>query len=363
MPTKHFSLSPDESSDLSISWKGYFKNLRVELAGNLIAEFASRGDLKKGREIPLPDGRVLSIKQAKNSFSSMAGNQLEILVDGAPVPGSATHPETKVTAARGIIYFIAGLNIGLGVIAWIWNVEFLRDLGLGWVSIIYGFAFAGLGILTQKGSMAALALAILFFSLDALLVLLVAIEFVQFPIASLIIRVFLIAGMVEGLLALNRMRGPNQMEIERQLWKQPLGMITGLLSVAILILVIFGFATTDSAFHVTNDKEKFDQSIAAELKALAEQLPLKIDEETNLDAARMDGEEVHYTFRFPNLEFNPQQASEFQAETERQVKVSQCSNPAVLAMLRNGKTIIHVYLDSDGTKVGEVHIQPTDCQQ
>ena len=88
-----------------------------------------------------------------------------------PKPGSSSAPAAKLAQSIGIIYLIAGLNIVLGFIALVFQVEFLQTLGFGIISVAIGFMFLVLGFFTQRRSLIALIIALTIYGLDIVLVL------------------------------------------------------------------------------------------------------------------------------------------------------------------------------------------------
>ena len=85
----------------------------------------------------MPDGSTLTVQLVKKLTSV----ELRLLRDGQPLPGSATDPETLLKGAYVILYFIAGLNIVLGAIAYLLKAEILQSMGMGFYSIVFGAVF------------------------------------------------------------------------------------------------------------------------------------------------------------------------------------------------------------------------------
>jgi hypothetical protein len=81
-------------------------------------------------------------------------------------------PVKRLALSASSIYFAAGLNIVLGLIAYIFQVKFLQTLGFGILSVAIGLLFLVLGFFTQRRSLFALILAVLLFSLEGIIVLL-----------------------------------------------------------------------------------------------------------------------------------------------------------------------------------------------
>ena len=77
--------------------------------------------------------------------------------------------EQEFKAAYGVMYFIAVLNIALGVVA-LAGVDFLAQIGVGWFNIVFGVLMGALAAATHKtGSMIPLVLGFVLFLGDWLL--------------------------------------------------------------------------------------------------------------------------------------------------------------------------------------------------
>ncbi|PKO00069.1 MAG: hypothetical protein CVU42_04830 [Chloroflexi bacterium HGW-Chloroflexi-4] len=206
MPKQSFALEPGSTHRLEIQWKGLYKDTTLTLDGVQLGPVLDQGLLRAGQELPLPDGSLLKL----HLVSNLAGTELRVTRNGIPLPGSASNPETKVGTAAGIIFFVAGLNLLLGVISLLTRSEFLASLGIGWFSIIFGAFFLVMGFLVKKRSMVALILSIVVFSLDALVGVIGSIAMGGAPaIGGLVFRVFLIIPMVQGVGAITALKKPS----------------------------------------------------------------------------------------------------------------------------------------------------------
>jgi hypothetical protein len=77
--------------------------------------------------------------------------------------------DTEFKAAYGILYFIAALNIILGIVAII-GVEFLTQMGISWFNIVFGVLFGVLAIAAhQTKSIIPVVVGIVFFGGEFLL--------------------------------------------------------------------------------------------------------------------------------------------------------------------------------------------------
>lgn len=201
MPSKTFPLS--ESSNVVLQWRGMWKDFTVTVDGHELGRMNGQREVSRGGTWTLANGSVLSVRLA----TGMAGG-LEVALDGTPLPGSSSDPKTAMRTAAGIVFFLAGLNIVLGIVAELVPVELLLAMGLGWVTVGIGAVFAVLGLATHRGSVVALWIAIALFTLDGVLGLYATLEMGGSPpVGALVFRVFIIVAMVKSALAA---RGPTQ---------------------------------------------------------------------------------------------------------------------------------------------------------
>lgn len=205
MPKQSYSFEPGGPKRLEIQWKGFFKNTTITLDGVPLSTIPDHMTLRTPQEFNLSDGSLLKVQLVQN----LSGAEMQVTRNGIPLPGSASNPETKVNTAAGIIFFVAGLNLLLGVIGLLTRSEFLTSLGIGWYSIIFGAFFLVMGFLVKKRSMVALILSIVVFSLDALLGIIGSVALGGAPaIGGFVFRVFLIIPMVQGVGAIKALKKP-----------------------------------------------------------------------------------------------------------------------------------------------------------
>ena len=97
--------------------------------------------------------------------------ELTLTRNGVALPGSAADPEQRVKAAAGMIFFVAGFNVLLGLVAAAFNVQFLQSIGVGLGSVLEGAIYGGLGYFVGQRSTFALCLAVGLFVIDGILLL------------------------------------------------------------------------------------------------------------------------------------------------------------------------------------------------
>ena len=205
MPKKVLTLNAP--NDLVLEWRGLFKTMTVTLAGRELGTFPDKRSLQAGRGFPLPSGGELFI-QLEQKFG---GPELVVKRDGVPVAGSATDPEVQISAAYGVMFFIAALNLALGLVAELGHVGVLQRFGLGWPSVGFGALFVVLGVLVWKArSRIALVLGIVIFAVDGVVGIYHAMELMgpnhSPPMGGIIMRVFLLLPMINGVKALGAKR-------------------------------------------------------------------------------------------------------------------------------------------------------------
>lgn len=147
---------------MEITSSAYLNNMEVRMNGNLIGTIPNRRKLNEGQIFKLSDDTALRIQYVKN--------EVRVLWNDEPVPGSPSDPAARLAQSSGSIYFIAALNIVLGFIVLLFHVEFLQALGFGMISIAIGFMLLTLGFFTQRRSLIALIISLTAFSLESVLI-------------------------------------------------------------------------------------------------------------------------------------------------------------------------------------------------
>ena len=165
MPKQAFALEPGGEKRLEVTWKRGFEKLFVWFDGRVVGFIPDKRALSAGQEVPLPDGSSIMSQVAREFLSP----RLCSLRNGQPLPETTSDPERKWKNAYGVVYFLAGFNPVLGLVALLFQVEFLQQYGMGFGSIIFGSVFLVLGYFVQQESVRGLILAFVIFGLDGLL--------------------------------------------------------------------------------------------------------------------------------------------------------------------------------------------------
>jgi hypothetical protein len=188
---------------LELSWSGFWSNFTVSLDGTPLGTLPRGQSLKDGQEFRLPDGSIIHIQLIQKP----TGNYLEVLRDDKPLPGSDTNPRTILNTAAGVIYFFSGVNLLVGIIAVLFNVQWLQDYGIGFGSIIIGFIYLPLAYFTGEGSSIALLLAVLLYIVDGVAGIVLSIMAGGVPaFGGIVFRVVLLIPMFRGFGAITKLK-------------------------------------------------------------------------------------------------------------------------------------------------------------
>lgn len=203
MPKQSYAFETGGEKRLDISWKGMFNNVDVVMDGQSIGVIPNQKTLRQGQEFTLEDGSILKLQLNRSLMST----ELQVTRDGQPLPGSASDPQTRYKNAYLLVYFIAGLNLLLGILASLFNIAILQDLGIGFGSIVLGLIYLILGFFVQRKSSLALILAIVLFIADSLFGLVSTVALGGSPgIAGLIIRVLILVPLFQGIPAIKALK-------------------------------------------------------------------------------------------------------------------------------------------------------------
>lgn len=202
MPTRSYALQPQGPKRLELSWGGLWKNFTVKLDGIPVGTIANAQALRAGQQFGLPDGSLLKVQLVQSFFSS----ELRVLRDGQPLPQSDSDPRRRLKNAYGVLYFIAAVNLILGVVAVLFQVELLLQLGMGYFSIIVGLVYLGLAFFTQNRIGAALIIAIVLYALDGILGIVGAVSAGVNPVTGLLVRIAFLVPMVQGVGAIKALK-------------------------------------------------------------------------------------------------------------------------------------------------------------
>lgn len=201
MPSRTFPLEPGGPPRVEIAWKMLWKDVQVRVDGATLGVIPDQAALTAGRDFQLPAGGVLRVVLARSMGLIV---ELQVTLDGRPLPGSVSDVGQRVKGAAGILYFIAGLNVVFGLVAVVFRVGLLQANGVGVGSIVEGVVYAGLALGTAKRSIVALGLGMALFAGDTVMMLAGAVQAPggSPPVGGIVFRVFLFLSLIQGMRAL-----------------------------------------------------------------------------------------------------------------------------------------------------------------
>lgn len=196
-----YALTKGQPPRLRIKWSMGWKNTIVNLDGVELGRINSKKELMQGREFSLGNNNVLKV-QLVSKFTAV---ELQVTLNGVAVPGSMSDPQRRLANAYGMLFFLAGLNIVLGLLAELLKVDLLLNLGVGIYSILFGAILGLMGLLAwKKQSRIALGIAIAVLIIDGLLGL------VSGSTAGFVMRVFLMIPIFGGFGAIKELKTQNK---------------------------------------------------------------------------------------------------------------------------------------------------------
>jgi hypothetical protein len=204
MPTKTYYLDDARTEPIMAKWGLFYRNFAVSYAGATLRATNPEAKIGTGRQYHLPDGRTFSAQLKENTWPQ----ELELLLDGRPLPGSGTHPAERLKQAWHLLLVLGVANFALGLVAELGQVAGLLQFGLGWGSVVEGVAFLALGwVGYYRRSAPALTIALVLLILDGVLGIGAALAGGQGPaLGGLFMRAFFCMIVFRGLQGAKRLR-------------------------------------------------------------------------------------------------------------------------------------------------------------
>ncbi len=163
MTKQRLALEPGEPPRIELDWGTYMREFEVRFDGEEIGRIdGGQSVLREPHSFTLPDGSELTIQLKKSQMI----DELEVLRDGQPLPGSASNPLTKLSAAiRSSFFWGVGSLIG-GLIVVFTDSGLATRLTFSPYSIGFGIGMILLAVLLLRRSFPIAVLALTFFVLD-----------------------------------------------------------------------------------------------------------------------------------------------------------------------------------------------------
>jgi hypothetical protein len=204
MPKQILALEEGGPPRLTLAWEGdYMRQFTVSLDGEIIGRIeGGQSGLREENRLHLPDGSLLTIQLIHSFF---VFDDLHVLRDGSPLPGSAGDPRRNVTATVRTTFYTGLFFLVFGLAA-LFGVPVLRSLIFTPLSAVAGIALIALAIPVARCSSLAVWMAIGVLTADGVLTIRLPLQAVSVPDT---LPLFVIMGRVAVILIL--LRGPRAM--------------------------------------------------------------------------------------------------------------------------------------------------------
>lgn len=148
MPGQKLALEPGGDPRLELEWGGYMRQFTITLDGEPVGEIeGGQRELREGREFTLPDGSTLSVRLRQSMFL----DELEVLRDGKPLPGSAVDPYNKYSFSISLTFFWGVISIIAGLLQLFdGGGDLLLRLGFSPYSAVAGVLLIGCSYLIYR---------------------------------------------------------------------------------------------------------------------------------------------------------------------------------------------------------------------
>jgi hypothetical protein len=211
MPKKNYHLNSDKTETLIIEWKGFYKNLKVQINENDIFYFENKKALKAGGKYKIDKNRELTIQLTKEKLTGI--ETLQILINNEPIKGSPTDPFEILKGVLTLLFILSGLNLIFGLIAELFSIELLLHMGLGIGNVVVGLIYGLLGYMVKvKYSLTALILSILLLASDLIFCLIYMNSSV---FATSMIKFFFIYMLSRGIGAIKKIKKQDLKDLQR----------------------------------------------------------------------------------------------------------------------------------------------------
>jgi len=217
MRTFTFPFEPGGPERIVIQTTGGYRGTTILVDGVPVGYLKTRGEFKRGVQLPVKGGGVLAVKLAYGFF----GIHLLVHYEGMPLHVLARGSPMRLRAASAVLFFFGGLWLFSGFMALAATFggpaappEGTLAWVMRWVPLMGGAGLIVLAAFIRQGSIAATIVAIVFFSLYLLLML-------GGAFLSGVVPIFLIGGIIPLLVLLSlvyALRGIRELNRERAIW-------------------------------------------------------------------------------------------------------------------------------------------------
>lgn len=213
MPTIKYALEKGQPKRLGISWEGKWQNIKVSLDGEEIGTFRDEEHLRAGQEFPHEDNSRLKVQLTGGSIWCPI---IQIFKDGEPLPSAGPSPAKRLRMTCQFLFLIAAANLMIGAMGLSPNVNVQYLPTGGWLSIVAGLIFGVLGLFVMRKSKPALLVAVLIFSINAILSLVFRRDLGLMLWVGLVIRLLVLLSLLQGFGAIDALKQEQSSQVENE---------------------------------------------------------------------------------------------------------------------------------------------------
>lgn len=196
MTKQQYALKAGGKPRLELEWGSYMRDFRVRFDGEEIGRIdTGKRSLREAHTFPLPDGSKLSIRLAESGLTE----ELELLRDGEPLPGSAADPFTKFSAAIRNCFSWGVVLLFAGLLAMLTRANIFPAFGFTSVSIVFGLVLLVLAYGMSRRLIIAATLAGIIVAVEFILLLLNVETFNIATTIAIVLRVAFAVPIVQGI--------------------------------------------------------------------------------------------------------------------------------------------------------------------
>jgi hypothetical protein len=165
-PRMAYTIEAGGEKRIEVFTSAKWRKTEIWFDGSLAATLSQK-ELSSGYDLPISDGSTLNFKLAKFAFQP---RRLQITRNGEPIYKTITSYDNAmfINNAAYMVYIVAIINLAVGIVSLLINIDAFAPFKFGWPNIIFGAIFLVLGFFVQRRSFVALILFIMIFGVDSI---------------------------------------------------------------------------------------------------------------------------------------------------------------------------------------------------
>ncbi|MBO6516515.1 MAG: hypothetical protein JJ975_08185 [Bacteroidia bacterium] len=199
MPTKKYTIKELGEKELTLTWRGKWKDVNISLDGQELGVVADHKAMQEGNVYTI-NGDTLSV-----CLRGKVLPELEIKVNGKQAQKTAWDPVFQIDIISKIAFIMGGLTAVVSLMAEIAEISFLRSVGFGWITFFTGVITVLLGFGVKQRSKIALGILIGLLVVDLAAMFIVAVQTNGNPAVGVVVKLIFLMYMGRGFSAINEL--------------------------------------------------------------------------------------------------------------------------------------------------------------